>query len=932
MNTRKTIFILCCATLIQWTYAQRSPEFMAPDRLLGEGRELFADGNYAGCVDKITEFKKRTIGMHLPDEADFLLAASAFHQGLPDAGTLLREFLDNFPETAHRNETYFMLGSVAFARKDYRMADYWFGQCREEILSEEAQEDYAYRRGVIRLHSDRDEEARRLFTLLGEQSPKYREAAEYYLAYISYKSGDYDEALRRFTPIRNRPAFQLEVSYYMVQISFAQEKYAQVVREGRTLLETYPRHPHNSEIRRIVGVSSFRQGDYGRAIHYLRPLAEQEPLPAGWEAQDFYVLGASFYQERDYAQAVAWLSESNPTHDAWGQSAYLYLGQAYLRLKDQRNALRAFESASRMDFDAAAREAASYNYAMLLHQTAAAGFGESVTALEQFVNAYPNSLYADRVNDALVEVYLTTKNYGTALESIAKIQNPARKILEARQRIYYYLGTVDFTNGQYDTAIQHFSQAAGAGDYAMPEKQQAFYWRGEAHYRKGDYTQAAADYRTFLSIGSPGGDLKTAAGYGLAYCAFKQGDYALAESYFQRFMTEERTNKNTLADASARLGDCYFHSRRFREAEEAYRRAVEIWPAAGDYALFQKGCVMGLLKNYQGKIAQMEQLIQDYPQSPYVPDAMYEKGRACVLSNQFPVAIETFQELQRTHPESTRARAAGLQIGLLYYNTNRLPEAASAYQGVIAQYPGSEEAKVALQDLKSVYFDRNDLTGYVDYVKSLGDQSLETESIRYSEEAVGRKAETFYNNKEYAEALQSYEQLQTIATNKTHRTIGVLGALRSATHLNQYPSIIDAANTLLADETLDPEWAIEARYARAKACLTTGDREQAELDLETLAGDTRTPQGAEARYLLAQYYFDNGNPTEAKIVIQDYIQQGTPHAYWLARSFILLSDIYAAEGDRLQARQYLESLQTNYKHTGDDIHTSINERLNKLQS
>jgi tetratricopeptide (TPR) repeat protein len=270
-------------------------------------------------------------------------------------------------------------------------------------------------------------------------------------------------------------------------------------------------------------------------------------------------------------------------------------------------------------------------------------------------------------------------------------------------------------------------------------------------------------------------------------------------------------------------------------------------------------------------------------------------------------------------------------MGLLYYNTNRLPEAATAYKQVISNYPGSEEAKVALEDLKSVYFDQNDLTGYVDYVKSLGDKSLETESIRYSEEAVGKKAETFYNNKQYAEALQAYEQLQTIATSKTNRTIGTLGVLRSAGQLKQYAAVISAANTLLNDENLNPEWATEAQYARAKAYLSQGQKKEAEADLEFLARDTRTAQGAEARYLLAQYYFDNGNPGEAKVVIQDFIQGGTPHAYWLAKGYILLSDIYAAEGDRLQARQYLESLQANYKNTNDDIQSSIKERLNKLK-
>ena len=62
----------------------------------------------------------------------------------------------------------------------------------------------------------------------------------------------------------------------------------------------------------------------------------------------------------------------------------------------------------------------------------------------------------------------------------------------------------------------------------------------------------------------------------------------------------------------------------------------------------------------------------------------------------------------------------------------------------------------------------------------------------------------------------------------------------------------------------------------------------------------------------------------------NYIEQSTPHAYWLARSFILLSDVYVAMDKKLDARQYLLSLQQNY-HADDDIERMIQERLEKLK-
>ena len=63
----------------------------------------------------------------------------------------------------------------------------------------------------------------------------------------------------------------------------------------------------------------------------------------------------------------------------------------------------------------------------------------------------------------------------------------------------------------------------------------------------------------------------------------------------------------------------------------------------------------------------------------------------------------------------------------------------------------------------------------------------------------------------------------------------------------------------------------------------------------------------------------------------DYINESTPHAYWLARSFVLLSDLYSTQGKKMEAKQYLLSLQNNYEGE-DDIADMIDTRLEKLNS
>ena len=80
---------------------------------------------------------------------------------------------------------------------------------------------------------------------------------------------------------------------------------------------------------------------------------------------------------------------------------------------------------------------------------------------------------------------------------------------------------------------------------------------------------------------------------------------------------------------------------------------------------------------------------------------------------------------------------------------------------------------------------------------------------------------------------------------------------------------------------------------------------------------------------LPKSLYDAKEYTAAEKELLNYIEQSTPHAYWLARSFVLLSDVYVAMGKDLDARQYLLSLQQNYQ-GNDDIESMIEDRLKKL--
>jgi len=119
-----------------------------------------------------------------------------------------------------------------------------------------------------------------------------------------------------------------------------------------------------------------------------------------------------------------------------------------------------------------------------------------------------------------------------------------------------------------------------------------------------------------------------------------------------------------------------------------------------------------------------------------------------------------------------------------------------------------------------------------------------------------------------------------------------LGILRCSYFLNDHQTTISIANEILNDTRSSAELKSEARYNRAKAYIALNQSSQALADLKTLAADTRTANGAESKYLLANLYFEQGKLTDTENEVLDFAKKNTPYQFWLARSFVLLSDVY----------------------------------------
>ena len=998
---------LCCAPLL--AHAQSSEKETSPQRLYKEGQTLFQQKAYAAAIAPLKTYIGLFDRENQPlsdtgsrEEAEYMLVCAAYELRDAKSIDLLRAFLDEYPDTPHANRIYALLASAYFFNGDYDNALAMFNSARLDLLGTEERNDMTYRLATCHLKTGNVKEAAIWYETLRSTSRKYEADCSYYLSYIRYTQGRYDEALEGFLPLQDNAKYKSLVPYYIAEIYLLKKQYDKAEIVAQNALSSLSAG-HAAEMYRVIGTANYHFGKYHEAMNAFKTYLEQNGESAPDRRDALYMLGMSCYQCGAYSQATAYLGRVTIEDDALSQNAYLHTGLSYLQLADKPKARMAFGLASASDADLKIKEQAAYNYALCIHETSYSAFGESVTVFEKFLNDFPTSPYADKISNYLVEVYMNTRSYDAALKSIERIARPGKSILEAKQKILFQLGTQSFANTQFGQAIGYFNQSVALGQYNLQTKADACYWLGESYYRLNRMPEAARHFNDYLSLTQQKNtEMFALASYNLAYIAFHQKDYPTAESRFRRFtQLEKGENPTALADAYNRIGDCNLQARRFEEAKQCYAKAENLNTPAGDYAVYQLALVYGMQKDYTEKVNMLNRLAAKYPNSPYAVNALYEKGRSYVQSDNSRQAIATFRELLGKYPESPVSRKAAAEIGLLYYQNDEYDHAIEAYKFVVTQYPGSEEARLAMRDLKSIYVEANRVdefaalaaqmpgvirfepneqdsltyiaaekvymkgeplaaqTSFQRYLQSypagafslnahyylcvIGKERQDEEAVLehagklleypdnpYSEEALLMHSEILFNRRQYDEALADYKKLQAKAATAERRQLGTLGVLRCGALMHDDTETIHAATALLAEAKLSPELRNEALYCRGKAYLSQKADKKAMDDLQLLAKDTRTLYGAEAKYLVAQQHYNAGNHAAAEKEILDFIDQSTPHAYWLARSFVLLSDVYVAMDKKLDARQYLLSLQQNYQ-ADDDIEGMINERLEKLK-
>lgn len=933
-------------------------------------RLMIADENYRGAADQLR--KALSIApLDIEEDAEreaaeYWLAVACAHIPGEDATGMFSAFLEKHPASPYREQALLGLAGTLLDKSDYAAALEIYRSVNPDALNSTDAEKKALGEAYCLLKFARYDEAKALYSPL--LSTSVANEARFYIAYIDYVGGRHVEALAGFSKVNNNGKAPANKSpYYMAQLHYLLGDYEKARTLAGNALKANPPEEYLPELKRVLGESLHELGQTSSALPYLTDYYRSVETP---RPSTCYILGVNEYNQGNNIEAINLLTPVVNENNAMGQSAYLYVGQSYMNLGDYDAALLALDRAVKNNYSPKTTELASYNYAVATAKGGKLPFGSSVTLFEGFLRNYPDSELAPAVADYIINGYISDNNYGAALRAINGINNPSDKILAAKQQVLYMYGTRQLQAGRPDDAITCLKEARSLGRFSGETASESTLWLGEAQYRKGNYKEAVRNYDTFLRETPSSNPNHSLALYDMAYARFALKEFPTAKEYFNRYLSSLKQGKTPAdvtrlkADAYNRLGDCAYYAADFTGAAAEYNKAIDAAPDAADYPMFQTAIMKGLTRDHQGKIEGLAAMMERFPSSALIPSALLETGESHTELGDNSRAISTYTTLSRRYPSTAQGRQGALLLAIARLNSGETDKAIEAYKHVISTYPTSEEARAAAEDLKHVYADRGEISEYTRFLASVPDapklsqgeiavlqlegveKARETgrdnDAIRLAEELLGSYpdspqavdalailAEMKEKQGKPAEALDAYRKLAEKASNEIDVNNARMGILRLSRDLGSDEAVLEIAGKLLESSSLGNEDRNEVLLAKALSLRNTGDEAGADTILASLASNPETLPGAKASYYLAQGYFDHGKTDDALRQVNDLIDSNTPQEYWLARGFILLSDINRRQGKTFEADEYLRSLRDNYPGNEPDIYQMIETRLSK---
>lgn len=529
-------------------------------------------------------------------------------------------------------------------------------------------------------------------------------------------------------------------------------------------------------------------------------------------------------------------------------------------------------------------------------------------------------------------------------------------------RAYFWLGESLYRSGDYTKAIEAFKKFKAAPvAHTVTEYKTVDYNTAYCYYKKEQYSSAVSWFRQFAgSAGDKYAAYKADAQLRLGDCYFMQTSYYQAIDFYQRSIDSDVKTKDY---ALMQKGICQGLAKKELDKIATLRQLLVGFPNSqyADNAYYEIAQEYLKLQDSGQAIEALGDLYSQFPQSELAGKTLVQLGLLYYNSNNNEQAIKYYKLAVTNFTGSQEAKDALFGLKNIYIDMGRIEDYSAFVDGLSGHVPrlsvnekdslsyaaaekyymsaDCKNAKPAFERYISIYTNGAYLLNASFYKGDCHYQAKEYEDAlnafgyvlaqpqnNFTEQALlgcGRIASGLKN---HAKTVEYYKHLADITSSIANKKEAGLEMVKAYYEMEEYENAKEAVDRTLGLDNLTDENKRHLKFTKARCLQQTGRDKLALEAYKELSGEVLSPQGAESKFRVAELYYKEGNLDEAEKEILAFTSQSTSHEFWMARSFILWSDIFSDRENYFQAIETVQSIIDYYENTNDGILEMAKER------
>ncbi|TWW00208.1 tetratricopeptide repeat protein [Chitinophaga pinensis] len=871
----------------------------------------------------------------------YQLAKYYFHQNkLKEAIPLYEKANIENLSNAEIAEAKFELAYCYFNVKDFQKAQPLFGSIKEVQGKYYMPANYYY--GFIAYYNRQYNEALTSFQRVVNE-PKYSAIVPYYIAEIYYFQNKKDQLISYGEPLVKKGGlyYEAELKQLLGQTYFERKEYQKAL----PYLQEF--NDNADEVRKEdiyqLSYSYYQTGNFSKAINGFKQLSSEKDSLG---QNSMYLLGDCYLRTNQKANA---------------RNAFAFCARN--SANPQQQEISRFNY-GKLSYELGYQDAAVSELTSFVNTYPRSAYTKE--AREILVNLFANT---NNYNDALTIIEAMPEKspavlkayqkvaYGRATEVIndqqlaeadrlldISLKNPYDKNLV--QLAHFWKAEISMRQNKTQDAISHLNTylTGAVPSSGEANAQTASYNMGYALLKAEDYTRALQHFEAAQRTTGPNAArITTDAALRSADCYYMLKDYPKAMALYEKIIANNQPGADYATyQKSIILGI----QGKTNEKVALLKQLGNKFPSSGfgNDADLEIANTYLAEEKYNEAIPYLENVLQKQPNGPNAPRALLKLGLCYFNKDNDDKALSYYRQVIEKYPNSPEANAALAAVKDIYVSQGKTDAYIALLKASGQTITASAEDSLNYAAAESK-FSNGDCAGAVpafnSYLQRFPNGAFVLPANFY-------KSECAYNNKDYAGALPGYEfvltknnslyaeraalqaaninfyqvknyeksrtyylQLQDLSTTKENTFAATRGLLRSNYQLKHWDEVNSYAEILLSSSNISTDDQIVGHAYLGRAEQEGGNYDEAIKEYKIAAGLTKSEIGAEARYNIAYCLFQKNDLAGAEKAGFDVIKNTPGYEMWVAKSYILLGDVYHRQKDYFNAKATFQSIAEN---------------------